>query len=214
MYPSDSELLRILGGPYLDDFTAKHTDIARFLVRRTAGPPLLLCYVLTAPMAAAKLVIFTPNAGNYLPGASLDYPISEMPAGITSLEIDDLLGDGSDCIISKERFREQAQTYGTNQCIRRISNGRFQLLWQAPIEFHCLDQYPPQLRILQPPEQNIGAPATVTTGKVTFHSNGNRRDPVWKGKVEFFAFGREQPVDSVSFEKTCPWNGQSFAPLR
>ena len=89
-YPLDSELMRLLGVPYLDDFTAEHTDIARFLVRQTQGPPALLCYVLTMPLSMAKLVIFTPSQGKYLPGAALNIPISEMQAGITSLEIRDL----------------------------------------------------------------------------------------------------------------------------
>lgn len=39
--PQDSELLRLLGPPYVDDFTAHHTDIARFLVR--ASPDLRHC---------------------------------------------------------------------------------------------------------------------------------------------------------------------------
>jgi len=35
-----------------------------------------------------------------------------------------------------------------------------------------------------------------------------------KGKVEFFHFGREEPVDAVTIEKACPWDGKEFAPLR
>ena len=44
-YPMDSELLRLLGEPYLDDFNAEHTDIARFLVRASSRSPgtALLC---------------------------------------------------------------------------------------------------------------------------------------------------------------------------
>jgi hypothetical protein len=213
-YPLDSELLRLLGTPYLDDFTAEHTDIARFLVRQAQGPPALLCYVLTAPLSMAKLAIFSPSRGKYLPGAALNILISEMKAGITSLEIRDLVGDGSDCVITKEPFQEQAQTYGTTLLIRKIANGQFQVLWQAPIEFHNLSQYSPKMQILQPPEQNIGAPGTVTTGDVTFRPSGKGQEPVWKGKVEFFVFGRDKAFDSVNIEKACPWNGQEFAPLR
>ena len=213
-YPLDSELLRLLGAPYLDDFTAEHTDIARFLVRQAQGPPALLCYVLTAPLSMAKLVIFTPSQGKYLPGAALNILISEMQAGITSLEIRDLVGDGSDCVITKEPFREQAQTYGTNLRIRKIADGQFQVVWQAPIEFQNLSQYSPKMQILQPPEQNIGVPGTVTTGEVTFRPSGKGQEPVWKGKVEFFVFGRDKAVDSVNIEKACPWDGQGFAPLR
>jgi len=137
-----------------------------------------------------------------------------MQAGITSLEIRDLAGDGSDWVITKEPFREQARTYGTNLAIRKIVDGAFQTVWQAPIEFHNLSQYRPKMEILQPPEQNIGAPGTVTKGEVTFRSHGKGEEPVWKGKVEFFVFGRDEAVDSVKIEKACPWNGKEFAPLR
>ena len=137
-----------------------------------------------------------------------------MKAGITSLEIRDLVGDGSDFAITKEPFREQAQTYGASLRIRKIAAGQFQDLWQAPIEFRNLSQYSPKMQIFQPPEQNIGALGTVTKGDVTFRPSGKGQEPVWKGKVEFFVIGREKAVDSVNIEKACPWNGQEFAPLR
>jgi hypothetical protein len=93
-------------------------------------------------------------------------------------------------------------------------NGSFQVVWQAPIEFQNLSQYGPKIQILQPPEKNIGAPGTVTTGEVTFRPIGKGQEPVWKGKVDFFVFGRDNAVDSVKIEKTCPWDGQGFTPLR
>ena len=213
-YPLDSELLRLLGAPYLDDFIAAHTDIARFLVPQAQGPTALLCYVYTAPLSAAKLVIFTASQGKFLPGAALNFPLSELKAGITSLEIRDLVGDGSSSVITKEPFREQAQTYGTHLRIRRIVDGQLQVVWQAPIEFQNLSQYSSKMQILQPPEQNIGAPGTVTTGEVTFRPHGRGQEPVWKGKVEFFVFGRDKAVDTLNIEKACPWDGQEFAPLR
>jgi hypothetical protein len=213
-YPVDSDLLPLLGAPYLDDNTAQHTDIARFLVRQAKGPPALLCYVVTASQSMAKLVIFTPSQGKYSPGAALNILISDLRAGISSLEIRDLVGDGNDCVISQEPFREQAQTFGVNLRIRRIADGQFQDVWQAPIEFQNLSQYSPKMQILQPPQQNIGAPGTKTTGEVTYRSSGKGQEPVWKGKVEFFVFGREKALDSVNIEKACPWDGQKFAPLR
>jgi len=213
-YPLDSELLRLLGSPYLQDFTSEHTDIARFLVRQAQGPPALLCYVVTVPLSMAKLVIFTPSQGKYLPGDALSFPISEMEAGITSIEVRDLVGDGSECVITKEPFPDQAQAFGTNLRIRKIVNGSFQVVWQAPIEFQNLSQYGPKIQILQPPEKNIGAPGTVTTGEVTFRPIGKGQEPVWKGKVDFFVFGRDNAVDSVKIEKTCPWDGRGFTPLQ
>lgn len=213
-YPPDADLLPLLGPPYLDDFTANHTDIARFLVRQSQGPPFLLCYVLTAPLSMAKLVIFSSHDGRLSPTTELNVPISEMEAGITSIKLRDLLGDGSDCVITREHFRQQAETSGTTLRIRRIVEGKFQDLWQAPINFQNLSQYNPQTQILQPPEHNIGAPGTITTGDVTFRASGTGQEPVWKGKVEFFVIGREKPVDSLNIEKACPWNGRAFAPLR
>jgi hypothetical protein len=213
-FPPDDELLRLLGSPYLDDFTADHTDIARFLVRQAQGRPALLCYVLTAPLSMAKLVIFSPRQGRLAPTAALNITIGEMQAGITSIEVRDLVGNGTDCVITKENFREEAQTSGRTLRIRRIVDGRFEDLWQAPLEFQNLSQYNPKMQILQPAVQNIGAPGTVTTGDVTFRPNGAGQEPVWKGKVEFFVFGRDKAVDSVNIEKACPWNGRRFAPLR
>ncbi len=213
-YPLDSELLRLLGGPNHDDFSAEHTVISRFSVRQAQGPPAMLCYVVTMPLLMAKLAIFVSNQGKYSPGAALNIPIADMRAGITSVEIRDLLGDGSDCVITNEPFREQAQTYGTNLLIRKIVDGQFQVVWQAPIKFKNLSQYSSKIQILQPPEQNMGAPGTVTTGEVSFRPGARGQEPVWKGKVEFFVFGREKAVDSVNIEKACPWNGKDFASLR
>lgn len=212
-YPSDNDLLRQLGGPYLDDFTADHTDIARYLVRQGDGPPALLCYVLTSPLSMAKLVIFSPQQGIYAPTTTLNITIGEMDAGIASIEVRDLTGDGSDCVITKENFREQAQSFGKMLRIRRIAGGKFEDLWQAPIKYQNLSQYNSQMQILRPPEQNIGAPGTKTSGDVTFRSNGKGQEPVWKGKIEFYVAGREKALDSVSIEKACPWDGHAFAPL-
>jgi hypothetical protein len=212
-YPSDGELLQLLGPPYLDDFVAAHTDIARFLVGQAQGPPALLCYVVARPLVMAKLVVFAHDQGKLSAGAGLDFPLSEMQSGITDLEIRDLLGNGSACVITKEPFREQAQTYGSILRIRTIANGQFKLVWQVAIEFQNLSQYGPKMQILQPPEQNIGAPGTTTTGEVTFRPSANGQVPVWKGKVEFFVFGRDKAVDSVTIEKACPWDGKEFTPL-
>jgi len=212
-YPTDDSLLQLLGAPYLDDFTAQHTDIARFLVRRTGGPAALLCYVVTVSLEMAKLVVFTPGEGTYSLGAALNVSISDIHAGISSIEIRDLVGDGNDCVITKEPFRGGAQTSGTGLLIREILNGQFQILWQAPLEFRNLSQFNPKIQVLQPPERNIGAPGTVTTGDVSFRPMGKGQEPVWKGKVEFFAFGREKAAQSVNIEKVCPWEGSHFAPL-
>jgi hypothetical protein len=213
-YPPDSDLVPLLGAPYLDDVVAQHTDMARFLLRQTQGPELLLCYVLTAQLSMAKLVIFTSSQGKFSPGDSLNIPMTELQSGMTSIEIRDLVGDENACIIGKENFRDLADTYGTNLIIRRIVDGNFQTLWQAPIKYKNLSQYNAKLQIFKPPEKNIGAPGTVTTGEVTYRPNGNGQMPVWKGKIEFFVINREKALDSVTIEKACPWDGNEFTPLR
>jgi hypothetical protein len=213
-FPVDSDLLQLLGAPYLDDFTAEHTAVARFLVPQAKTPPALLCYVVTLPLETAKLALFTSREGKFVLGATLNIPISDMKAGITSFEVRDLLGNGSECVITKEPFREGAQTTGTNLLIRQIASGQFQVLWQAPLEFKDLSEFPAKMQVLQPPEQNIGTPGTVTTGDVTFRTSGKGQEPVWKGKVEFFVFGREKAAQTVNIEKACPWEGGRFAPLR
>jgi hypothetical protein len=213
-FPLEDDLLPLLGDPYLDDVAAKHTEMARLLVHQAEGGDLLLCYLLTGQLMLAKLVVFVPSQGKFTPGASVNIPMAEALNGITSIETRDLLGDGNDCIISKENFRNLTDTSGSNLLIRRIVGGQFQTLWQAPIKFTNLSQYNPKLQILQPPEMNIGAPGTVTTGEVTYRPEGNGQTPVWKGKVDFFIINREKPLDSVSIEKACPWNGTGFAPLR
>jgi hypothetical protein len=213
-FPPDDDLTPLLGTPYLDDVTAKHTDMARFLVHQAQGPDVLVCYVLTAQLSMAELVTYTSSEGKLSLGASLNIPMTEMSNGITSLEIRDLVGDGSDCIISKENFRDLADTSGRNLVIRRIVDGQFQTVWQAPIKFKNLSQYNAKLQILHPPEKNIGAPGTVTTGAVTYRPSGKGQIPLWKGKVEFFIINREKALDSVTIEKACPWDGNEFTPLR
>jgi hypothetical protein len=213
-YPPDSELKEALGGPYLEDFTAEHTDVARFLLKQAGAPPVLLCYVVTMPRSMAKLAVFTVSEGKYSPASVSEIPLTDMQAGITSFEVRDLVGDGSDCVITREPFREQADTYGTNLRIRRVVHSRLQVMWQAPVEYRNLSQYAPKLQIVQPPEMNIGTPGTVTTGDVSFRPKGHSQEVVWKGKVEFFVFGRDRAVNSVNLEKACPWDGDKFLPLR
>ena len=213
-YPADADLLRALGDPYLDDFAADHTSIARVLVHRGQSPALLVCYVYTEPLAIAKLVVFTPNQEKYVPGRPVDFSINDMKSGITSLEVRDLLADKNEFLIAREPFRAELQNQGTNLVIRRVEAGQLVNVWQAPVEFRNLSQYSPKVQILQPLEANIGAPGTVTTGDVTFRAQGKVETPVWQGKAEFFVVGRDKALNSVAIEKVCPWDGKQFAPLR
>jgi len=213
-YPRDSALLAQIGGSSADDFFAQHTDIARFLLHESGGPPVLLCYVFCSRLPTAKLAAFTRHGEKFRLSTSLDYPINELQAGVVSLDVRDLVGDGNECFVTHEPFRQGPETRGKNLVIRRFAGDEFRTLWQAPLELRNLSEFRSKIQILDPSEKNIGAPGTVTTGDVTFRTQGNIQEPVWKGKVEFFLFGREEAADSVTLEKACPWDGQAYTPLR
>lgn len=212
-FPRDAEILRLLGGRYLDDFTAAHTEIARWLVAQGAGERVLLCFVNSRDLPTARLAAFLPSQGKFAPGPYLEFPSAELEAGMTSLEVRDLLGDGRECLVTHEPFRNGPETRGVNEVIRRIEDGKFRTLWSAPLEYRFLDAYPAKVQALAPPERNIGTPGTVTTGEVTFKTHGNISEPEWKGKVEFHVVGRDEPVNTLSLDKACPWDGKRFAPL-
>jgi hypothetical protein len=212
-YPSDQELLKQLGGEYLQDFTASNAEIARFLLRQGNQPPALACFIGARILPSARLQIFHISAGKYVPGAFIEFPTSELHFAITDLEVRDLVGDGNECLITHEPFRIQAEDDGVNLVIRRLEVGQLVTLWKVPIQFENKASYLPRHQVLTPPESNIGAPGTATSGTVEYQKRGSISEPVWKGKVDFFVFGRDEPVDTVKIEKKCPWDGFKFAPL-
>ena len=213
-FPSDSELLKSLGGVFLEDFQAKYIQFTRFLVRRGSQEPLLVCYFGSPFLPHTRLQSFAMAGGKWVAGPYLEFPFSQMQTGATEIEVRDLVGDGDECLITHEPFSEALGTGGVNMLIRRIEAGGFKVLWQAPLELRSLSAYLPRQEVLEPPERNIGAPGTVTTAKVDFQTNGRVTEPVWKGKIEFHVLGREEPVDTVNAEKVCNWNGSEFAPVR
>jgi len=129
-------------------------------------------------------------------------------------EVRDLLGDGNECLVTKEAFSFGPENHGVKMVIRRIEGNALRTLWEAPLEFRNLASYAAQPRVGQPPEKNIGSPGTVTRGSVEFQARGNLSEPVWRGSIEFYVFGREQPLQKVSVEKLCSWEGTQFAPLQ
>jgi hypothetical protein len=212
-FPTNPELLKLLGGAYLDDFNAAHTAVARFLVRQGASEPAMVCFLGSPILPQARFQVFLRSQGKWVAGPYLEFVFADMQAAITDLEIRDLVGDGNECLLTREPFSFGPRNEGVNLVIRRIAAGAFQTLWQAPIEFRNLASFPPKLRMLTPPEKNIGAPGTVTKGDVDFRPRGRTSDLVWKGKVEFYAVGREQPVETLAVEKACAWDGTKFAAL-
>jgi hypothetical protein len=213
-FPEDAELLRRLGGEYLDDFAATHAAIARFLVRQEKAQRTLVCFIVSTLLPIARLVAFRTVRDKLVPGPTLEFPASELQGGITALEVRDLLGDGNECLVTHEPFRQGLENGGVNLVIRRIAGGSFETLWKAPLDYRHLDSFPPRPRVLRPPESNVGAPGTVTKGEVDFKTRGNLQEPFWKGNVKFYVVGREEPVDSVTIEKVCRWDGTKFEPLR
>jgi len=212
-FPTDAELLKLLGGAYLDDFVAAHTALARFLVRQGKREPAMACFLGAPILPQARLQVFLRTPGKWVVGPSLEFAFADLRAGVTRLEIRHLFGDGDECLVTRETFTLGPQNEGLNLVIRKIAGDAFKKLWQAPVEFRNLASFPPKFQILTPPEKNIGAPGTVTKGDVDFRARDRISEPVWKGKVEFHAFGREQPVETVTVEKVCAWDGTKFAPL-
>lgn len=212
-FPKDGELLKLIGGPYLDDFAATQTSLARYLVRRAGGDPLLVCFLGSPLFPTARLQVFTRTQGGLTLGPYLEVPFADVQSGIRHIEVSDLLGSGNECLITREGFAAGPENEGVNVVIRSISAEGFKILWKAPVEFRNLGTFPPKVQILSPPEKNVGAPGTVAKGDVEFRPHGKVRQPVWKGKVEFYAVGRQEPVQTVTVEKVCAWDGSKFAPL-
>jgi hypothetical protein len=204
----------MLGGIYLDDTAKSHIQIARFLVLRGGAEAGLLCLVGSPALADFRLQVFRRAQGKFVPGPHLEFPFSEMKPGITTLETRDLMGDGTECLVTHEPFDLGPENRGVNLIIRQIETTGFSVLWKGPLEYRNLASFPQHYHVLEPGERNIGAASTVTKGSVEFLAHGRLSEPVWKGKVEFYVVGREKPVESISIKKVCPWDGTKFAPLQ
>ena len=213
-FPHDEGLLRQLGREYQDDFTASKAGVARWLVKEGNSGTALVCLVASVVLPASRLVAFRPAQGNFTRGPWLDFPFSDMKPGILSVEVRDLLGDGNECLITREPFRKGPEVLGVNLVIRRLEHDNFKTLWSAPLESRNLDFYPSEPQILQPLEKNVGAPGTVTKGEVEFQPRGNMYIPVWKATVGFYAAGQDKPLNSVNVTKTCAWDGSEFEPVQ
>ncbi len=213
-FPPDADLLKSLGGTYLDDFTAANTALSRSLARRMNGEPLLVCVLGSPILPTSRFQVFVHKDGRLVPGPYREFAFAGMRAGIIRMEFRDLLGDGNDLLITREPFSLGLKNEGVHVVIQRIEDDGLKTLWKAPLELHNLGSFPPQRKTLEPPERNIGLPGTVTRGTVEFRTRGRVSEPLWKGKVEFYAFGREQPVETLEIEKLCTWDGTRFAPLQ
>lgn len=213
-FPADSDLLTKMGQPFLDDFVASHTVLARFLVRRAGQKPLLLCYAESRVLPQARLQVFRETNNGWVAGPSLNFAFAEMDSPVTRIEIRDLFGNHDECVVTTEVGGAGVGASLRQMLIRRITGDSFQTLWKAPLKMSELDSYPAQIKVLSPPVRNIGRPGTVTIGTVSFEPEKGVNVPVWSGKVKFFAIGRDKPVKTISVHKTCSWTGDRFEPLR
>jgi len=213
-FPSDAEILRQLNIEPPGAFTSPSATLARWLVKQGDSGVALICFVAFFGLPESRLVAFLPAGGKYVRGPELEFPFSEMKPGVVSGEVRDLLGDGVECLITHEPFRQGPATFGVNLVIRRLEHGSFSSLWKAPLESQNLGVFPPRVQILRPLEKNAGAPGTVTKAEVEFERRGNISAPVWKATVEFFAPGQDKPIDSVKVTKVCAWNGSEFEPVQ
>ncbi len=208
--PANDPVLTAMGGRYLEDIVAENTHVTRYWVGTGGGAHVLLCAV-TTDLPPVELVAFRagPTSGKLQRGPTIEY-LNDPPERV---EIQDLLGDGNECLITREPFSAAAGNTGENIVIRRLSGDQWQTLWKAPLSISNLASFLPHAALLQPPTKNFGAPGTVTQASVEFRARGSVREPFWKGTIELHIPGREKPVDSVNFEKLCRWDGSRFEPL-
>jgi hypothetical protein len=213
-FPLDEELLRQLRAAVPAGPSAPRVTVRRWLVKQRHAEAALVCFLASTGMPVARLVAFLPAGGSWRRGPELEFPFSDMKPGIVFGEVRDLLGDGDECLITHEPFREGPATLGVNLVIRRLEDGRFSSLWSAPLELRNLAAFPPEVQILTPAEKNAGAPGTVTRAEVEFQARGKICVPVWKATIEFYAPAADQPLDSVQARKECAWDGARFEPVK
>jgi hypothetical protein len=212
-FPSDEEILRQLSFEPPSGFAAPNFAVARWLVEQGGSGAALLCFVASPGPPESRLVAFLPTGGKFVRGPQLEFPFSDMDPGILSGEVRDLIGDGVECLITREPFRKGPEILGVNMVIRRIQRGDFTTLWTAPLKSRNLGSFPRDIQKLQPPEKNVAAPGTVTNAEVEFQTSGKITIPVWKATIGFFAVGQDKPIDSVKVSKACAWNGSEFEPV-
>ena len=117
-FPADADLLKLLGGTYLDDFIAANTALARSLVRQGKREPAMACFLGAPILPQARLQVFLRNPGKWAVGPSLEFAFADLRAGVTRLEIRDLFGDGDECLVTRETFTLGPQNEGLNVVIR------------------------------------------------------------------------------------------------
>ena len=215
--PGDASVLAQMGRPFSDDRISASAQVARAFWQAegswkalvvTASPPWL-----PAPMSR----VFENVGGRYVPAPEArqfsppDFS-ADGGTGIEFMEVLDLVGDGQECLITVEGFREAPKIEGCRLVIRRFTGGKVKKIWDAPTEVSNLGSYPEKLEVREPPELNIGKPATVTRGTVEFISRPQGGFLFrWEGEIEFCLLGRHEPVKTIPLKKSFAWNGREFS---
>jgi hypothetical protein len=212
-FPSDLELLRMIGGAFSDDFAAANSVVVRFLVRRGAAEPALVGLVGSPVLPQSRLQVFLPDQGRWKLGPHLEFAFAEIKAPVREPEVRDLTGDGHECFITREPFHLGLESSGVYLVVRRIEDSELRTVWKAPLLFRNFSSFASRIQKLDPPEKNVGWPGTETVATVEFRRQDDRSLPVWKAKISFFQFGRETPVETLEVEKVCEWDGSHFSPV-
>ena len=213
-FPSDEEILRQLSFEPPSGSRGPGAAVVRWLVKQGDSGAALVCFVASSGLPESRLAAFLPSGGKYALGPEIEISFSDMNPGILSGEVRDLLGDGVECLITREPFRKGPEILGVNMVIRRLERGEFSTLWTAPLKSRNLGSFAREIQKLQPPEKNAGAPGTVTHAEVDFQARGKTYIPVWKATIDFFKVGQDKPLDSVKVSKACGWNGSKFEPIQ
>ena len=85
-FPEDAELLRLVGGPFLDDLIAASTSAARFLLRQGNQSPALVCLLGGSDLPYTQLQVLLPARGKLVPGPVLQFPTAQMQVGLAATE--------------------------------------------------------------------------------------------------------------------------------
>ncbi len=213
-FPNDRACLDAMGGQYLDDTVAAQAVMVRYLARPARGGILLVAWVGSPLLAHVRLQLFRQSGGKWLAGPFLEFPYAGMKTAMEDMQIRNLRGSEGECLISTEEAPSELGATLRQFVIRRVSARGFHTLWRAPLELANFTSYPAQIHALSPAVKNIGAPGTKTQGNVVFIARQGAWVPRWKGRVNFYVVGRSAPVQSVTIEKVCLWNGARFEPLQ
>ena len=215
--PGDASVLAQMGRPFSDDRISASAQVARTFWQAEGSWKALVVTASSPWLPAPMSRVFENVGGRYVPApearqfSSPDFS-ADGGTGIEFMEVLDLVGDGQECLVTVEGVREAPKTEGRRLVIRRFTGGKVEKIWDAPTEVSNLGSYPGKLEIRQPPELNIGKPATVTRGEVEFISRPQGGFLFrWEGEIEFYLLGRDAPVETIPLKKSFAWNGREFS---